>query len=331
MATYKAEFLAHYYESQRRPLAAYAFGWIAMWARLASLAPDAANFFTQTPIVREVVKRALGVAPQRQLPAFASQTFKSWFGRRRLSSANGAESRTRPRVVLWADTFSNYLLPDAARAAVVVLEAAGFEVVLPNQDLCCGRPVYEYGMLETGRRLLRQTIDALRPHIIAGTPIVGLEPSCVSVFRDELPNLFAGDPEAERLSRQVFTFAEFLRDHAPDLELRRLTAKALVQGHCQQRAIMGLGADEQLLNRLGIDYELLDSGCCGMAGAFGYEQGPRYEVSRTLGERVLLPAVRAASADTLIVADGFSCREQIRQGTGRRAVHLAEVVRSALA
>ncbi len=325
MATYRAEFMAHYYEGKRRPLAAYAFGWIAMWARLASFAPGIANFFTQTPLIRDIVKRIVGVAAQRQLPAFASESFKKWFGHR-----GHILAQEREKVLLWPDTFNNYFEPDTAKAAVHVLEAAGFEVVLPHRDLCCGRPLYEYGMLDAAKLLLRQTLDALRPYIADGTPIVGLEPSCVAVFRDELPNLFAGDVEARRLSQQVFTLGEFLRDRAPDFELPELRTRALIQAHCQHRAVMGTGGDEQILQRLGVDYELLDSGCCGMAGAFGYEQGAKYDVSTTLAERVLLPAVRAAHEDTLIIADGFSCREQIRQGTGRHALHLAEVISRAL-
>ncbi|MBI4214113.1 MAG: 4Fe-4S dicluster domain-containing protein, partial [Chloroflexi bacterium] len=330
MATYKAEFLAHYYEGRRRPLTAYAFGWIAMWARLASHTPSLANFLTQTPVVRDVVKRVVGIAPQRQLPALASESFKTWFRVRPAPSPPGDRDGVRGKVLLWPDTFTNYFEPNVARAAAAVLEAAGFEVLVPIEDLCCGRPGYESGMLETSKRLLRQTMDALRPHIAAGTPIVGLEPSCVAVFRDELTNLFAGDPEAARLSHQVFTLAEFLQARASGFELPRLRARLLIQAHCQQRSVMGIGAEGQLLERLGVEYEVLDSGCCGMAGAFGYERGVRCDVSTVLAERVLFPAVRAAPEETLIVADGFSCREQIIQGTGRRALHLAEVLHRAL-
>lgn len=237
--------------------------------------------------------------------------------------------RTR-RVLLWPDTFNNYFRPETAQAAVEVLEAAGFEVIVPPRDLCCGRPVYEYGMLETAKRLLRQTIEALRPHIAAGIPIVGLEPSCVAVFRDELPNLFPDDAEAAQLSQQAHLLSEFLERHAPDFAPPRLEAPALLHGHCHQRALIGVGAEERLLARLGLDVQVLDAGCCGMAGAFGYERGTRYEVSMTLGERVLLPAVRGATHETIVVADGFSCREQIAQGTGREALHLAEVIQMAL-
>ena len=185
-------------------------------------------------------------------------------------------------------------------------------------------------MLDTARRWLLRIMEALRPEIEAGIPIVGLEPSCVAVFRDELPNLFPNDPLARRLSRQSFLLSEFLEQHAPDFQLPALRRKALVQGHCHQQAVMGMGAEESILTRLGLEVTVLDSGCCGMAGSFGFEAGDHYAVSVKAGERVLLPAVRAAARDTLILADGFSCRTQIEQGTDRRALHLAEILQLAL-
>src|SRR5690606_30578078 len=176
------------------------------------------------------------------------------------------------------------------------------------------------------RHQLRRVIDVLRPQIHAGTPIVGLEPSCVSVFRDELHELFSNDPDAQRLRAQTMTLAEFLVREARGYEPPRLRARAIVHGHCHHKAIMHLDAEEQLLQRIGLDFQILDSGCCGMAGSFGFE-AEKYDVSIGAGERVLLPAVRAAGEDTLIVTDGFSCREQIRQTTDRRALHLAQVLR----
>jgi FAD/FMN-containing dehydrogenase/Fe-S oxidoreductase len=329
MATYKAEFLSHYYEGHRRPLAAYAFGWIGLWARLASPMSWVANLLTHAPLTRDLAKRLIGIAPQRSIPSFASESFKAWFGRRPRSA--GAANRSQ--VVLWPDTFNNYFHPETARAATEVLERAGFEVIVPTADVCCGRPTYDYGMVETGRRLLRHTLEVMKPYLDSGTPIVGLEPSCVSVFRDELPNLFPDDPDAKKLSAQVRLLAEFFDENADALKAfgkGPAPVTALLHGHCHQRAMAGMGAEERVLTTLGIQAHTLDSGCCGMAGAFGFEEGDHYEVSMQLGERVLLPAVREADPDTLIVADGFSCREQIEQGTPRRAMHLAEVMLRAL-
>ncbi|MNX99150.1 Anaerobic glycerol-3-phosphate dehydrogenase subunit C [compost metagenome] len=208
-----------------------------------------------------------------------------------------------------------------------VLEDAGFRVVLPAGSLCCGRPLYDYGFLDQAEAQLRAILTALRPALSAGTPIVGLEPSCVAVFRDELGNLFPTDEDARRLKDQVFLLSEFLvsEGYAPP----KLEGKALVHGHCHQKALMGMDSDMALLKRLGLDVALLDAGCCGMAGAFGFEAA-HHDVAMQVGERVLLPAVREAADDTLVVADGFSCREQIRQSTPRKALHLAEVLALAL-
>jgi Fe-S oxidoreductase len=208
-----------------------------------------------------------------------------------------------------------------------VLEAAGYEVILPRKRLCCGRPLYDWGFLGMAKSLLRETMDALRPEIEEGIPIVGLEPSCVSVFRDELPNLFPGDETAIRLSKAVKTLPEFLLQEK--VALPALQGKALVQAHCHHKAVLNFDDEEQLLKKLGLDVDHPDSGCCGMAGAFGFEE-EKYEISMRVGERVLLPAVREAARDTIIVADGFSCREQIAQSTNREALHIAQVLHMAM-
>jgi FAD/FMN-containing dehydrogenase/Fe-S oxidoreductase len=327
MATYKAEFLAHYYEGRLRPRSAYAFGWIHRWARLASFAPGLANFFTQTPGLSRVAKAAAGIAPERQIPVFAGQTFRSWFRRRTATPRAPADAR---RVLLWPDTFTNHFHPAVGRAAVEVLEAAGFTVEIPEASLCCGRPVYDFGMLESAQHLLRGTLEALKAPIRQGTPIVALEPSCAAVFRDELQNLFPEDEDARRLSRQTYLLSGFLQKEAEGFRPPSLPGRALVQTHCHQQTLFGAADEEELLTKLGLDFRLLDSGCCGMAGAFGFERGQRYEVSIRCAERALVPEIRRAPADTLILADGFSCREQIRQLTGRRALHLAEVLRAAM-
>jgi Fe-S oxidoreductase len=324
MATYKAEFLSHYYAGRLRPRSAYAFGLIMYWARLAALRPEVANFLTQTPLLRGVAKAIAGVAPKRRIPAFAPRTFQDWFRKR------GARNQGKPVVILWPDTFNNHFHPGTAAAAVEVLEAAGWQVHVPSQFLCCGRPFYDFGMLELAKRHLRQILVALRPQIRAGVPIVGLEPSCISVFRDEMVDLFPHDQDARRLRQQVFLLSEFLEQQVDDYRPPRLQRRALVQGHCHHKAVLRMDAEIAILNKLGLDYDVPDSGCCGMAGAFGFEAGDHYEVAVRAGERVLLPAVRKADADTLIIADGFSCREQIAQGTGRRALHLAQVLRMAL-
>ncbi len=331
MATYKAEFLSHYYAGKLRPATAYTMGLIHWWARLASLAPGAVNFLTYAPILGSLFKAAGGIAPQRHIPTFAPQTFKQWVGvgGRRLRSTDPLPP-TPNRIILWPDTFNNHFHPETLRAAVDILEAAGCEVVVPTQPLCCGRPLYDWGMLNQAKYLLRQILDALRAEIDAGTPVVVLEPSCAAVFRDELINLFPKDSTARRLSKQTYLLSEFMEQKLPDFELPKLPRKAIVHGHCHHKAIMGMNDEAVLLRRLGLDFQVPDSGCCGMAGAFGFERGEHYDVSIKVGERVLLPAVRNASEDTLIVADGFSCREQIAQTTGRHALHLAEVVWMAL-
>lgn len=233
------------------------------------------------------------------------------------------------QVLLWPDTFNNHFHPETAVAAVEVLEAAGFAVKVPKGSLCCGRPLYDFGMLDTAKRLLRQVLDALAPELAAGMPIVVLEPSCAAVFRDELINLFPNDQNAQRLKAQTYLLSEFLERFAPDFQTSVLQRKAVIHGHCHQKALMGMHTEEAVLRKHVAECETLDSGCCGMAGAFGFE-ADHYDVSIACGERVLLPAVRNAAKETLIVADGFSCREQIEQTTDRRALHLAEVLRLGL-
>ena len=322
MATYKAEFLSHYYEGRLRPMSAYSMGLITWWARAASWMPRVVNAVTQTPGLATVVKLLGGIAPQRRIPRFADETFKEWFARR------GPRNAGKPPVLLWADTFNNHFHPRVAKAAVDVLERLGYQVQVPQERLCCGRPLYDYGFLTQAQGLLEQIMSQLEPQLEAGMPIIGLEPSCVAVFRDELLNLFPERELARKLSGQVMMLSEFLEREAKDVALPKLNRKAVVHGHCHHKAIMKLDAETAVLDRLGLDYEVLDSGCCGMAGSFGFEPD-HLEVSLKAGERVLLPAVRAAEPETLILTDGFSCHEQIAQGTDRRAMHLAEVLQLA--
>jgi FAD/FMN-containing dehydrogenase/Fe-S oxidoreductase len=337
MATYKAEFLSHYYAGRIRPRQAYTLGLIRWEAELASRAPRLANVLTQRAPFAPLGKRLAGIAPERSMPPFAPATFKQWWARRgappaRRTSSNGASSDggSPRRVVLWPDTFNDHFHPEVAIAAVEVLEAAGFEVIVPQRSLCCGRPLYDYGMLKLARRLLHQVLDGLRTEIAAGTPVVAIEPSCGAVFRNELLNMLPHDEDAKRLARQTFTLGEFLAEHAGGWEMPRLERKALVHFHCHQRATSDTDCDRKVLDRLGLDCDVLDTGCCGLAGSFGYERGERYEVSIKAAERELLPTVRDASPHALIVTDGFSCRSQIAHGSDRRALHLGQVVQMAM-
>jgi Fe-S oxidoreductase len=327
MASYKAEFLSHYYAGRVRPRQAYALGLIRWEAQLASLAPAAANFLLHREPLAGVGKLLAGIAPERTPPRFAPVTFRRWFKAARGHAAAGG---ARGRVILWPDTFNDFFHPEVGVAATEVLEAAGFEVVVPQRSMCCGRPLYDYGMLKLARRLLHGVLDGLREEIRAGTPIVAMEPSCGAVFRDELCNMLPHDEDAKRLARQTHTFGEFLARHAGDWEPPRLEREALVHFHCHQRATSDVDCDRQVLERLGLRAEVLDDGCCGLAGSFGYERGERYEVSVKVGEHKLLPAVRALSPHALVMTDGFSCRSQIEQGTERRALHLAQVAQMAL-
>jgi FAD/FMN-containing dehydrogenase/Fe-S oxidoreductase len=331
LATYKAEFLAHYYEGRSRPLNAYAFALIDRWARIASLTPRLANALGRFPLTAGLAKSLLHIAPQRHLPQFATRTFRARAadlqrrGRAEApSGASGAKAGAGP-VLLWADTFTNYFQPHIAEAAYHVLSDAGFAVKVLQRHVCCGRPLYDFGMLDKAKQYLKDAMDALGEEISVGTPIVVLEPSCASVFRDEAVNLMPDDPRTAKLKRQTMMLSEFLKQHAPGYAPAKTQQKILVHMHCHHRAIFNMKDEVAALAATGGDVKVLDSGCCGMAGPFGFEK-KSYDVSQTLGERVLLPAVRAAEPGTVIVTDGFSCREQIAQNTGKRAVHLAEVL-----
>jgi Fe-S oxidoreductase len=290
---------------------------------MASHVPWLANALTGTPLLRNFAKWAAGMPQQRAIPKFASQTFRSKFQQRQARTNDG------PAVLLWPDTLNNYFHSETAEAAADVLEAAGFNVRLPKKVLCCGRPLYDFGLLDRAKKLLLEILRSLEDEIASGIPIVVLEPSCASVFRDELLNLFPKDDRALRLSRQVFLLSEFLEKKAPHFQPPKFPFKAIVHGHCHHKSIMKMTAQESLLQKMGVDYEMPAAGCCGMAGSFGFEH-EKYDVSVAIGELELLPAVRNATADTLIIADGFSCREQIEQCTGRKTMHLAEAIQLAL-
>jgi Fe-S oxidoreductase len=338
MATYKAEFLAHHYAHRIRPAAHYSMGWLPLLAQVAGRMPALINATTQNPSLAPTLKRLGGIAQERAIPVFADEPFTVWWRRRQRalrSSARRLRHRapsTAPRgpVILWPDTFSNAFHPQVAQAAVEVLQDAGFEVRVPRRPVCCGLTWISTGQLDVARAVLRRTVRLLRDDIRAGVPVVGLEPSCTAVFRSDGPELLDGDEDLRRLSKQTRTLAELLSERAPDWEPPRLNVNAIVQTHCHQHAIMKTDPDDELMRRAGIHAERLGSGCCGLAGNFGFEAG-HYEVSRAAGERVLLPRVRKADSRTVVLADGFSCRTQIEQcDSGRTAVHLAELLAAGL-
>ncbi len=326
MSTWKAEFLAHYYDGRRHPLQHYAFGYMDRWARMAAVAPGLANLPLRVPAVAAVMKRVLGVAPERTLPSFARRSFRDGFHARGGARVGGARAGGA-RVLLWADTWNNYFYPQALESAAKVLGAAGHAVEVPARHVCCGRPLYDFGFLDRARSYLKGILEEFEPQIRAGMPVVMLEPSCASVFREELLKFFPGDERAILLSGQTVMLSEMLARGGgggwtpPGMPGRRV----VVQGHCHQKAVMTMKDEVRLLEATGATVEVLDSGCCGMAGPFGFE-AEKFAVSQALAERVLLPAVRGAAAEDLIVANGFSCREQVSQNTGRRAVHMAEVM-----
>jgi FAD/FMN-containing dehydrogenase/Fe-S oxidoreductase len=366
MATYKAEFTHHHYAHRpwARPLSHWSMGWLPLWSRLASHAPRLANRFARLPLT----KRLGGIAPERQIPPFAQQTFTHWFthrsrtpgidvtrstppgssappgarspvgdaGRgpraeavpRGISPERGASAQGGvPRVVLWPDTFTNYLAPEIGRAAVAVLEDAGFEVVLPAKPVCCGLTWISTGQLTTARRVLERSLRVLAPHLEAGTPIVGLEPSCTAAFRHDAPALIVNNPLAAAAAANIRTFSELLVESG--WQPPQVGGAAFVQPHCHQHAVLGFDADRKLMTAAGIEAGLAEPGCCGLAGNFGFERD-HYDVSKAVGERTLLPAVRSLPETTTVLADGFSCRTQIAQATTRAPQHLAELLARSL-
>lgn len=317
MATLKAEFMARYYKGRLRPRAAYSMGLIWWWSRIASLAPGLVNLLLRSTLV----KKLGGIAPQRQMPRYAEQTFRAWFLKRQPVNVG------LPQVMLWPDTFNNYFSPRLLQAAVRVLEAAGYCVTIPSRVLCCGRPLYAEGMLSQARRQLGDILDNLSSAAQQRIPVVGLEPSCVASFRDELPELFNADERAHYLAGNTYLLTEFLRRegyHPP-----RLARRALVHLHCHQHASLYADADREMLERMGVEHRVLDAGCCGMAGSFGFD-AKKFDLSLRIGEQQLLPQVRASAADTLIITNGFSCKEQITHTTGRRTWNMAEILALAL-
>ncbi|WP_107482053.1 FAD-binding and (Fe-S)-binding domain-containing protein, partial [Streptomyces sp. JHA26] len=332
MATYKAEFLSHHYAGRpwRRPRSDWSMGWLPVLAQAvgrARLGP-VVNALTHTPLLSRAAVALAGVA-DREVPLFAERTFEQWFARHE-PEGDGR----RGTVLLWPDTFTNHFHPHVGQAAVRVLEHAGWRVELPGEPLCCGLTWISTGQLGTAERVLARTVRALAPHVRAGGPVVALEPSCAAVFRADAGELFPGDQDVRRLAERTVTLSELLTGHSPGYEPPRVpgrSAKALAQVHCHQHAVLGWDADRELLRRAGVDAERLDSGCCGLAGNFGFERG-HLDVSEACAERVLLPRLREEDEATVVLADGFSCRTQIHEfdSGGHEGAHLAELLASAL-
>jgi FAD/FMN-containing dehydrogenase/Fe-S oxidoreductase len=324
MATYKAEFLAHHYAGRLRPRTHYSMGWLPVAAALASRAPKAVNLLAHTPGIDTAAKALGGIDQRRSVPSFADQSFQRWF-RGHEPTGDGS----RGELLLWPDTFTNHFDPGIPQAAVGVLEDAGWRVRVPDEPVCCGLTWISTGQLKTAKRVLQRTVGVLRDHVRSGGLVVGLEPSCTAVFRSDAHDLFPHDDDVDRLRQQTVTLAEVLRDHTPGWQPPQIHRTVRVQTHCHHHAIMGYQTDQALLTDAGLDVDVLDSGCCGLAGNFGFEQG-HYDVSEACAERVLLPAVRDADVRDVILADGFSCRTQVNQSPsgGRQAVHLAELLRA---
>jgi FAD/FMN-containing dehydrogenase/Fe-S oxidoreductase len=339
MAAYKAEYLAQRYKGRLHPLHHYVFGFADRMARWGSFTPKLTNALLTSPLTSPLVKRIVGIAQERQLPRLAAKSFQK--GRvYTLETANVPRTSTTQDtawpegqlaatqvVLLWPDTWNNYYHPQTMVAAERVLTQAGFRVHIPKGHICCGRPLYDFGLLGAARGYLVKVLDRMAREIDAGYPFIFLEPSCASVFKDELLELFPNDPRAQRLSQQVWLLADWLAAKAPGFVTGRLTgAQVLVHGHCHHKAVFGGPANEiALLRQAGATVESIQAGCCGMAGPFGFE-ADKFEVSKTIAQDGLLPAVESAAPTTIIVADGFSCREQIAQLSDRQAVHFAEVL-----
>jgi len=339
MAKIKFEFLAQYYAQHRVPLRTRFFADIARWSRLASgpLAP-LANWSLENRLLRWGLEKFMGITRQRPLPSFARQPFTQWFKhrhavRRQPSNLSGPSSAVGKEVVLFNDTFNTYNHPQVCIAATQVLEAAGFEVTLPGHR-CCGRPMISKGLVKQAREAARETVDRLAPYAQRGIPIVGLEPSCLLTMRDEYLYLLPDDPRVPIVADHCYTFEEFIAKLVDEgrlaLEFVDQTRHLLLHGHCHQKSLVGTAPSKRTLSLPpGYTVTEVDSGCCGMAGAFGYE-AEHYEVSMAMAERRLLPTVREQNADTIIVAAGVSCRQQIEHGTGRQVLHPAEVLREVM-
>jgi Fe-S oxidoreductase len=325
MATYKAEVLHQSYRRRVRPRSHYALGWLPRWADLAARAPRLANAVTGSWLGGRLARWGAGVDQRRDLPAFAARTFRAAWADRPALPSDGTPDQ--PPVALWVDSFTDHFAPEVAHAAVRVLEDAGYRVQVPDDDTCCGLTWITTGQLDAARRILRRTVAALAPLADAGVPIVGLEPSCTAVLRGESQELVA-DPAAVRVAAATRTLAELLQATPgwapPPLD----GVEVVAQPHCHHAAVLGWNADERLLRDAGATVTRL-GGCCGLAGNWGVEKG-HHDVSVTIAEQHLLPAVWGLRGRGVVLADGFSCRTQLDHLAGREGLHLAQLLASRL-
>ena len=336
MTAYKSEYLAQRYKHRPHPLHHYIFGFADLLARLGSITPALTNAVLTGRFTSPLIKRIVGVAQERQLPRLAGKSYKkarlasneTTNVPRALSGKNATKAEPAgEHVVLWADTWNNYYHPQTLAAAEAVLTQAGFRVQVPKGHICCGRALYDFGLLGAARAYLAKVLDRMAPEIEAGLPFIFLEPSCASVFKDEALEFFPDDLRAQRMSKQVWLLADWLAARAPEWVTGRLEgAQVILHGHCHHKAVFGGPVNEiALLKKAGAAVKLINSSCCGMAGPFGFE-ADKFEVSKAIANLGLLPAVNSAAPATIIVADGFSCREQINQLSDREGMHFAEVL-----
>jgi Fe-S oxidoreductase len=322
MSKLKSEFMAHVYEEQGTPLRAWLLGRIGQLSGLASAFAPLSNWMLRQPLF----KRALRIAPERELPKFTSSTFDRWWR----NHPSKIENR-KSKIVLFVDTFSRYNHPEVAIAAVKVLEQAGYEILVPPWK-CCGRPLLSQGQPSAALSWVKFNLSQLAPLARQGIPILGLEPSCISALKDDYTDLLPG-ADSEVVAKMTTSVEEFVISHrssfiddaATESKMKDERSKVLLHGHCHQKALWSTQGTRQALTQVGYDVHEVDSTCCGMAGAFGYE-AEHYDLSRRIGELALLPAVRAAEAEAIIVAPGTSCREQIQHFTGRKAIHPVEAL-----
>lgn len=316
MATYKSEFMYHHYRNRMRPMQHYLMGHIGFWSEIASHTPGLANFLANGRLFGDLIRKLAHIAPERSFPRYADEPFHRWYARQEKKSGN------KPKICVYADAFNNYFSPGTLEAMCYDLERFGFDVVVPKIPTPAIRPLLHYGFLDKAKEELRRMIDVFHPFYSAGIDIVFAEPSSATVFRDDLLHIFPTDRDARRFKEKCLLFPELIAAIKP--ELPQIGGKAIFHGHCHQKASLNPQSSRETLKNMGFSVEEPWEGCCGMAGSFGYTH---YDLSMKIAEEKLLPAIRKADPSTQIIADGFSCRTQIKEGTDRHAHHLAEVIR----
>ena len=317
IATYKSEFLSHHFDGRFRPRSHYSMGLIGWWSKIASLAPGLTNALGSAPLLGSALKAAAGIAVERPLPKFARQTFTSWYSLQQNRFLKGEP------VVLFPDLFNDHFYPETLKAAALLLKRWGYAVHLPGPNMPTVRPLLHYGLLPMAKKQLKRCIRMLAPFVRRGIQVVVLEPSTASAFRDELLQLFPHDRDGRRIADHVRLLSEFVEEH--DLPVPRLEGKAIFHAHCHQKSVLRPNAARNILHKMGLKVAEPQKTCCGMAGSFGFE-AKHYPISIQVADTNLYPSVRHSSLDTWIVADGFSCRTQIKDGTDREAHHMANLI-----